>query len=102
MFGALEVVGLEDIVAGIAVETGVVIGGAMVTLWGMSGLRKTSGETVTGKDWLPGGSRLSMIGGCLGCLGIALTGTTIEGVDAGRDDSGISWLSTSSASDQGS
>ena len=90
MCGELSEGGLEEIVGGIAVVTGLVIGGAMVTLWGKSGLRKTSGETVTVNDWLPGGSRLSMIGGCLGCLGIALTETTFVGVEAGRADAGMS------------
>ena len=66
------------------------VGEAMVTLWGKSGLRKTSGETVTVKDWLPGESRLSMIGGCLGCLGIALTGMTLVGVEEGLADAGMS------------
>ena len=89
-------------VGGIVVVIGLVIEGAMATLRGMSGLRKTSGETVTVKDWLPGGSRLSMIGGCLGCLGIALTETTLVGAEAGRADSGMSWFTTSSDSAQGS
>ena len=39
----------------IGVVTGFVIGGAMANLWGISGFRKTSGETVTVNDWLPGG-----------------------------------------------
>ena len=66
VFGELSEEGLEEIVGGIAVFTGLVIGAVMVTLWGKSGLRKTSGETVTANDWLPVEPRLSMIGGCLG------------------------------------